>query len=323
MRRGAYVAAAGVLTVLAVGACSHDSAGKNASNAGAIAAPAAGRDAVYGSAAGTDGSAAGALQRRAASVPAMSSTTGTQADSATAAKLANTGAKIRIASLRVAVKGAGNVAAKADQADALVARAGGEVDSDDRTTGRDASASLVLRVPPTELQPTLHKLSALGHELGRELSTTDVTQQVADVGARIVSARDSIRRLRVLYASAQKVRDVIQIENELSSREANLESLQARQRALASQTSLATINLTLSTATHKKAAVVHKPAKKRGGFVGGIERGWNGFVAAAVWISNAVGTILPFAAVALLVAWAARRWGWQRHRPAATPAPSE
>jgi hypothetical protein len=320
MRRRAHVAAAGVLTLLAVSACSHDSGSKSGSaHGGQVAVPAQAGSRVYGSTAGLGASGAGTAALR---PQQLSAADRVQANSALAIKLANTGARIRVAYLKVAIKGAANVAAKADEADVLAADVGGEVESDDRTSGRQASAMLQLRVPPEVLQSTLHKLSRLGHELARQLSTTDVTQQVADVNSRIVSARDSIQRLRLLYANAQKVRDVIQIENELSSREANLESLQARQRALARQTSLATINLTLVTAA-KKAAAVHKPAKKRGGFVGGITRGWNGFVAAAVWVASAIGTVLPFAALALLLAVALRRWGWPRHRPAPVSTGSE
>jgi hypothetical protein len=247
-------------------------------------------------------SASGAGSAGTASVP--------QADSAQSSALA-TAAKIRVAGLTVAVKHASDVAHQADAADGIALAAGGEVDTDDRTSGPHASADLQLRVPPAALQPTLRQLSGLGDERYRKLSTTDVTQEVADVGSRIASARDSIKRLRVLYASAQKVRDVIQIESELNTREADLESLQARQRSLSLETADATINLSLVTAAKKKPVVVHhKPAHHRGGFVSGLDRGWDGFVAAAVWVANAVGTVLPFVALLVIVAIAVRRLGW-------------
>ncbi len=325
MRRRVYVAAAGVLTVLVVGACSHNGGGKGSAGANsaaggpAAAAPAGGYSredslsgrVATGTGAGTAGSAGNAGTRL--------------SDSAGTTQLTRA-AKIRVASLTVAVKGAPNVARQADAADAIALTAGGDVDSDDRTSGRHASANLLLRVPPAALQPTLRQLAKLGDERFRKLSTTDVTQEVADVGSRIASARDSIKRLRVLYASAQKVRDVIQIENELNTREAALESLQARQRSLSLETADATINLSLVTAAKKKAAVVHhKPAKHRGGFVGGLDRGWDGFVAAAVWVAGAVGTVLPFVALLAILALAARRFGWAKphHRPSPAPTPSE
>ena len=319
MRRRNYMAAAGVLAVLVLGACSHSSGGQSSAPAHAVGAQARGTDL------GTGLSAPDSARLPAASGAGGSagsgSTMGTDTKSSAALVQA---AKIRIASLTVAIKGAANVARQADAADAIATAAGGEVDADDRTSGRHARADLELRVPPETLQTTLGKLAGLGAERYRKLSTTDVTQQVADVHSRVLSAADSIARLQTLFHTAQKVRDVIAIESELSSRQAELESLQARERALSGQTQLATINLSLVTAA-KKAAVPPKPAKHHGGFVGGVVRGWHGFVAAAVWIASAVGTVLPFLALLAVLALAARRFGWVPavpHRRAA-PAPSE
>lgn len=231
-------------------------------------------------------------------------------------------AKIRVAQMTVDVK-RGGVAGAADRAESTALGVGGEVDADDRTSGRDATASLQLRVPPEALTTVLGQLSRLGHEASRQLSTTDVTEKVADVDSRVASAGQSIVRLRTLYANAAKVGDIIAIESELNQREADLESLQAQQRALARQTSMATITLTLRTAVK---AVVPKPKPKqhhRSGFLGGLERGWDGFVAAASWVAIAVGTVLPFL-VLLALLGAVGRLVWRRRpHPAPAPAPSE
>jgi hypothetical protein len=322
MQRRVYVVAAAVLSVLVVGACSHDGA-SSVSKAALGAAPvAAGGQSSVASGNGA-GSAGGGTGSYGTGAPAQSQAR--DAAAASASELVHA-SKIRVASLTVAVKGTVNVAKQADAAGAIATAAGGEVDADDRTSGRHATANLQLRVPPAALQPTLRQLAKLGAETYRKLSTTDVTQEVADVGSRIASAHDSIKRLRVLYASAQKVRDVIQIETELNTREADLESLQARQRSLSLETADATINLSLVTAAKKKAAVVHrKPAKHRGGFVGGLDRGWDGFVAAAVWVASAVGTVLPFLALLVILGLAARRFGWPapHRRPSPAPTPSD
>jgi hypothetical protein len=181
---------------------------------------------------------------------------------------------------------------------------------------------LVLRVPPPSLTSVLDQLSGLGKERSRQLSTTDVTQKVADVDSRVRSAQDSIVRLRALYDGAKKVADVIAIEQELNDREANLESLQAQQRALARQTAMATVTLTLQTAAVTPAKPAHH--QSRGGFVGGLERGWHGFVAAASWFATALGTLLPFLLLLALLG-VVGRVVWRRlpRRPAPVPAPSE
>lgn len=251
-----------------------------------------------------------------ASVPSSAAGTGAAAADTVAAPLA-TEAKIRTAELTVEVTDARKVSATADTAEAIAQRVGGEVDGDERTSGKNATATVQLRVPPAALAPTLTALSRLGTARSRHLSTQDVTEQVADVNSRTASAAQAIARLRELYRTAAKISDVIEIEGELSQRESDLESLQARQRALARETALASITLTL------RAAAAHAPAghQHRGGFLGGLAEGWHAFVTVAATLATAAGAGLPFLVLVLLVGGAVRL-AWPRLRPRRS-APSE
>lgn len=210
-------------------------------------------------------------------------------------------AKIRIADMTVAVKRGGSVPATADRAESIAIAAGGEVDADDRTSGPHPSATLVLRVPPEQLGQVLGQLSALGVERSRHSTTQDVTAKVADVTSRVASAEASIARLRQLYRTASKVRDVIAIENELATRESDLESLQAQQRALTAETSTARITLTLV----RQRQHAPLPAHHRSGFIGGLLNGWDAFRSGAGALATAAGAVLPFLAliVVLFVGW--------------------
>lgn len=224
------------------------------------------------------------------------------------------GSRIRTVNLTVAVKGAKNIAGRADRAESLVLAAGGDVDSDERSTGPDASAQLRLRVPPASLGRVVDALAALGTEVTRSATSRDVTAQVADVTSRVGSATRAIARLRLLYSHASKVGEIISIEDDLSSREADLESLQAQQRALSHQVEKATVVLDLQTAS----AVVTPPAPPRQGFVGGLQRGWHNFVAAATAVAGGIGTALPFLVLGLLVLGVLRlAWPRLAHRGAA------
>lgn len=303
--------AVGSATLISVGACSHagGSAGKNASAGGvpqlrtapepAAAAHGASAGGVFGPAAGESGGRADA----------------TPLDDAL-------GAKIRTAQLAVTLRRAALVRPAATEAAGIALAAGGEVDADDRTSGAAAVATMQLRVPPEALEPTLDKLSALGTEQSRTLSTVDVTEKVADVNSRVQSARDAVARLRALFSDATKVADVIAVEGELTERESDLESLEAQQRALTRQTSMALITLTLQTAP--KAAVRSRHHTARGGFVGGLERGWHGFTSAAGWLASALGTVLPFLILFLVIGLAGRlAWSRLPHRPRPAPTPAE
>ena len=95
----------------------------------------------------------------------------------------------------------------------------------------------------------------------------------------------SIARVRTILSRADKIGDVVAVEGELSRRDAELESLQARQRALAGQVNYATITLQLQAGRAAAAA----PAADRGGFAGGLAAGWHAFTAAVAgcWRSSA------------------------------------
>jgi hypothetical protein len=294
--------AVGIGVVLVVGACTHDGGGSAGSAGGARSAESS-----------VDSGVAGAAAK-----PAQKGT----ASGGLADDLVLGRAEIRTAQMTVAIRHGQSVAAKADTAEAIAARVGGETDSDDRTSGKYPSATLVLRVPPDTLSATLHDLSQLGGERSRELSTQDVTAKVADVSSRVTSARESIARLRVLYQHATKVADVIAIESELAGRESDLESLEAQQRALDAQTSMATVTLSLVSA-----APVVKPAvhHSRSGFLGGLETGWDAFAGAAAWVATAVGALLPFAVLLAALAVVAR-FAWPRLWPrlrSTRPAPQD
>jgi hypothetical protein len=196
------------------------------------------------------------------------------------------------------------------------------VDTDDRTSGRFASATLVLRVPPDQLESLLTQLSRLGVERSRHSTTQNVTGKVADVNSRVTSAQAAITQLTKLYNRAKKVSDIITIENELAQRESDLEALQAEQRALHAQTSMATVTLQLITLPRKTPP---PPVKKHtdGGFLGGLKNGWHAFAHGAQLLATAVGAVLPFALLAAALAAIARLlWPrWRRRTPTApTPA---
>jgi Domain of unknown function (DUF4349) len=220
-------------------------------------------------------------------------------------------ALIRTAELSVVVR---NVPDAAGEAAAAARSAGGAVAGDDRSGGH---ATLVLKVPPDRLDPVLDRLARLGTEQSRSSSSKDVTEDVADVGARVASMQASIARVRAILSRADKIGDVVSVEGELSRRTTELESLQARQRALAGQVGYATITVQLR-ATPAAAAA---PAPDRGGFVGGLADGWHAFVVTVGWLLAVLGAVLPFLLVAVPAALAVR-WALRRRGPAASAAAS-
>ncbi|MER5829320.1 DUF4349 domain-containing protein [Streptomyces sp. NPDC002130] len=202
---------------------------------------------------------------------------------------------IRTASLTVQVK---DVPKALDQARTGVENAGGYVGNE--TTTRDSEGRertrVVLRVPVEKYDEVLAELEGSGKLLDRSAKAEDVTDQVVDVESRIKTQRASVARIRELMDQATRLSDVVTLEGELSTRQADLEALLARQKSLKDRTSLATITLSLSETPVKKAAEDGDP-----GFVDALAGGWNAFVTMLRWLAVAIGALLPFAAVAALI----------------------
>jgi hypothetical protein len=225
--------------------------------------------------------------------------------------------KIRIADLTVVVSKASDVAAQADRADAIAARYGGEVYGDQRTSGKEASAVITLKVPPGALPRVLRDLSALGKEKSRAESTKDVTGDVIDIDARVKALQKMITTLEALVDPSRRLSDLIALEQQISDRQAELESLQAQQRALHAQTDTATVTLTLVS----KAVAHHH--KKAGGFLGGLRKGWDAFVRGANAVALGLGAAIPFAVLLVVLALVLRLlWPRIGRRVAPTPAPA-
>ncbi|WP_436762093.1 DUF4349 domain-containing protein [Streptosporangium sp. V21-05] len=186
-----------------------------------------------------------------------------------------------------------DVTAAADRARQLVTTAGGYLarERSDAHSDGEGSATLVFKIPPGNYPGTLDRLGRdLGTRESLQQNTKDVTEQVADVESRLKSAKAALDSLRTLLKRANTIGEVLDVEREVSNRESELESLQARQRTLASQTSMATLTLNLV----GPAAVVQKEDDEPAGFLGGLKTGWSAFVSAVKIGLTLLGVLLPW-----------------------------
>jgi hypothetical protein len=193
----------------------------------------------------------------------------------------------------------------------LVAGVQGIVADEHTETGLRGGArrsTLTLRVPAPTFATTLEDIDELGRVTTQEVTTEDVSTQVVDVEARIVSAERTLERIRDLLDEATDFSDVLSLESELARREADLASLKAQQAYLEDQTSLSTIVLTLLPA---KAASQEKPDEEPAGFLAGLDTGWDALVSLVTVVLTALGVVVPLllvlAPAGLLLWWALRR----------------
>ncbi|NEA32273.1 DUF4349 domain-containing protein [Streptomyces sp. SID13031] len=176
----------------------------------------------------------------------------------------------------------------------------GQVSSEDTNSddeGRITSANLVLKVPTAAYDSAIEKLSGLGKRTSIHQESTDVTEQVVDVGSRIASQRASLERMRALLAKATSIGEIVSVESELTRREADLEALLAKQKNLALQTELATLSLTLA----EKGKAPETEKAEDHGFLSGLRGGWDAFTKTFAALATALGAMLPFlVAIALI-----------------------
>jgi len=225
---------------------------------------------------------------------------------------------VRTASLTVRAK---DVLATSDKASALAEGLGGFVAGEKTQASPDepgkSEAVLILRVPANRLPALLSQLHGLGTLLSEDQSAEDVTGQVIDVAARISAQKASVARIRALLAKATTLGQVVQIEGEMTSRQAALESLEGQAAALADQTTLATATVTIVGPKAVPPAAKHAPPAPTG-FGAGLS--WHAFSVAGTWLLTALGVLLPF--LVLVAPFAVAGYVVARRRSKGVPAPS-
>lgn len=207
----------------------------------------------------------------------------------------------------------------AEQIADLVEQAGGRVEARDEraaTAEEPGSASMTLRIPADRVSATLDALGELGEVRDRHVETVDVTGTAQDLDARIAALRTSTDRLRELMADADRTSDLIEIEAELSTRQAELDSRISERNRLSDEVAMSTL--------HVEIVAESTPAAQAqpGGFLGGLSAGWSALVSTFNVVVLVLGAIIPWLALAgvvLLVVVAVRRQ-IARNRPAG-PAP--
>ncbi|GAA4896016.1 DUF4349 domain-containing protein [Streptomyces coeruleoprunus] len=226
---------------------------------------------------------------------------------------------IRTAEVFVEVKDASKALARAR---AAAAAAGGHIanESTERVGEGGMTSTIVLRVPQTAYEDVLKELSGAGKLLSRKADAKDVTDQVVDVESRIATQRASVARVRELMDRATKLEDVVTLESQLSSRQAELESLLAQQAALKDRTTLATITLRLS--EPEPVADVRKDEEP--GVPDALKGGWDALVTTAKWVAIVLAALAPWLAVLLVayVLWRLLVRPFFARRAARRPAPA-
>lgn len=221
---------------------------------------------------------------------------------------------VRTGSLALEVK---DIDASLLQARARIVGLGGYVADTDRSNADDQAMALVTyRIPAGRWDDALDALHGLATRVvGEQTKSVEVTGQVLDLGARIDNLRATERALQAIMIQATKISDILEVQNQLTNVQGQIEQLSTEKAHRSDQAALGSLAVTYAVPI---VAVAH------------VSSGWDlsaeidralaqlvtmgqGVTVAAIWLA-VVG--LPIVAslllVAFLVLFVARRLGLGR-----------
>jgi hypothetical protein len=172
----------------------------------------------------------------------------------------------------------------------IVEGAGGRIDARSEVAPSEqfgGSANLTVRIPADALTAAVASMRDLGDLRELTLSDDDVTSVARDLDARITALRTSVDRLVALVDSAASTKDLIALENAISDRQGQLESMEAERRSIADNVSFATVDVTLT-------AVTKAPAAAPTSFWTGLASGWGAFTGFLASALVALGVAVPW-----------------------------
>ena len=193
---------------------------------------------------------------------------------------------------------------------ALAGRVGGYVANTTMQTGRGQlrSASLEVKIPADRFEEALTGLAPIGKLESVNVSAEDVGEEYVDVAARMANARRLESRLiDLLAARTGKLKDVLDVEQELARVREEIERYEGRLRYLKAHAAFSTLTISV----HEPVPVVGQAGASVMGEA--FKQAWRNFVDLAAAGVRSLGFVIPLALIAL--AWlGTRRW-----RKARTP----
>jgi uncharacterized protein DUF4349/putative zinc finger protein len=220
----------------------------------------------------------------------------------------------RVVSLSIVTK---DFAASRASLDAMLARRRGYAAELSANTAENAPRSLLaaLRIPAAELSSAVADLKTLGRVENESQSGEEVTQQHADLVARLKNSRETEQRLQVILTQRTgKIKDVLEVEREIARVRGEIEAMEAEQKNLEHRVEFASVNLQL---TEEYKASLNAPAASistriHNATVAGFKSLAETILGILLFLLEAGPTLLVAALILFAPAWLL----WRRYRRA-------
>jgi Domain of unknown function (DUF4349) len=170
-----------------------------------------------------------------------------------------------------------------------------------------------LRIPANRLDLALTDLKNLGRTLNESQSGEEVTQQHANLVARLQNSRETEQRLRaILEQRTGKIYDVLQVEQEIDRVRGEIESMEAEQKALEHRVVFAGVDLQLVEEYKERfsSSPISTSGRLRNAFVEGMRNASGTVLGLVLFLAELGPSILIWSAILGLPAF----FVWRRYR---------
>jgi len=174
-----------------------------------------------------------------------------------------------------------------------------------------------LRIPAPQLVAAVAELKALGRVENETQGGEEVTQQHADLVARLKNSRETEQRLQdVLRTRTGKVKDVLDVEEESARVRGEIEQMEAEQQTLEHRVNFATIDLKLAE-EYKAQLTTPAPSvamQLRNACVDGFRSAFQSLLALILFLAESGPALLLWLMILSLPAWLL----WRRYQRSLT-----
>jgi hypothetical protein len=199
--------------------------------------------------------------------------------------------------------------------DSILARHRGYAAELNVATPQSAARTLQasLRIPAAQLVAAVAELKTLGRVENENQIGEEITQQHADLVARLKNSRETEERLQdVLRTRTGRVKDVLEVEEEIARVRGEIEQMEAEQQTLEHRVDFATVDLKL---TEEYKAQLTTPAPSvarqfRNACIDGFRSAFDSLLALVLFFAEAGPTLLLWLMILSLPAWLV----WRRYR---------
>jgi hypothetical protein len=193
------------------------------------------------------------------------------------------------------------------------------------TEGQQPRISMTIRVPATRFEATMDRLAELAVRVtNRNESADDVTEEYVDLEARLETLEAARQRLLDIMAEARSTKDLLEAEQQLTQREAEIESIKGRMQYLEQSARLSSITIELQPdILSQPVSDQWRPAETARRAVEALLDGLRGFGNLVIFFSIAVLPWLVAAGLLILAVLSLIRWRVRRgHARRAAPGQS-